>query len=349
MTRLNEVSASVSWKSPSNLAIVKYWGKQGNQEPLNPSISFSLEKSFTQTTITAKPSEYGGFTFLLDGEKKENFNSKIEQFLNKVRPFFPFLKNHHLVIKSHNSFPHSSGIASSASAMSSLAHCFVSLHQLSLGNNVYDIDKIMVSGVARLGSGSASRSVYGGWCLWGKTPTIAQSSNMYAIPLENNIHPIFNSLQDTILLVDPTPKKVSSSQGHLLMESHPYHQARINQANDNIERLLEILKTGDINSFLNLAETEALTLHGLMMSSTPSYTLLHPNTINLINLIQEKRLKEGWPVGFSLDAGPNIHLLYPASHRQIIDEWINTDLKAFCHHGNIIYDKLGSGPEYIQN
>lgn len=348
MTRPNEVSASVSWKSPSNLAIVKYWGKQGYQEPLNPSISFSLDKSFTQTTITTKPSDDGGFTFLLDGQKKENFDSKIEQFLNKARPFFPFLKNHHLVIESHNSFPHSSGIASSASAMSALAQCLVSLHQLSQGKSLNNIDKIMVSGVARLGSGSACRSVYGGWSLWGKTPAIANSSNMYAIALENNIHPVFHTLQDTILLVDPTPKKVSSSQGHQLMENHPYRKARIKQANENTEKLLQILASGNVHSFLNLAENEALSLHGLMMSSTPSYTLLHPNTISLMAIIQEKRQKEGWPVGFSLDAGPNIHLLHPASHQQLIVEWIDKDLKAFCHQGNIIYDNLGQGPELIK-
>lgn len=348
MSRLNEVSATVSWKSPSNLAIVKYWGKQGNQEPLNPSISFSLEKSFTQTKITAKPSEVGGFTFLLDGQEKLLFNSKIEQFINKVRPFFPFIKNHHLVIESHNSFPHSSGIASSASAMSALALCLVSLHQHSLGKKINDIDNIMVSGVARLGSGSACRSVYGGWSLWGKTSVVANSSNMYAVPIENNIHPVFESIHDTILLVDPTPKKVSSSRGHQLMEGHPYQQSRIKQANNNTETLLEILNSGNINQFLELAENEALSLHGLMMSSTPSYTLLHPNTINLITLIQEKRGKEGWPVGFSLDAGPNIHLLYPASHQQPILEWVNKELKPFCYQGEMIHDKLGYGPEHIQ-
>lgn len=348
MTKTTELTATVCWKAPSNLAIVKYWGKKGTQEPLNPSISFSLQQSYTQTTVSVKPAKKSGFTFRLEGEPREAFNVKIEQFLQQAAQFLPFLQNHHLTIDSYNSFPHSSGIASSASAMSALALGISSLHQLSLGKKADAIDPIMVSGLARLGSGSACRSVYGGWSIWGKTNTINESSNRYAIPLSQGIHPTFQSLHDTILLIDTTPKKVSSSLGHQLMEQHPYRQARIDQAYANSEKLIRILASGELQSFFELAEAEALSLHGLMMSSNPGYTLFHGNTITAIHRIRAAREKERLPVGFSLDAGPNIHLLYPGSHQEQVTTWINHELKELCYEGRMIHDHIGQGPEFLK-
>lgn len=344
MTKPTLESISVCWKAPSNLAIVKYWGKKGIQEPLNPSISFALEKSYTKTQVSVAPSDEGGFSFHLNGESKTAFNMKIEQFLERAKPFLPFLKNHHLKIESSNTFPHSSGIASSASSMSALAFCLTSLHQISQNKSADVVDKLMVSGLARLGSGSACRSVYGGWSLWGKTPHLKNSSNIYALPLVEEINPVFATLQDTILLIDTNAKKVSSSKGHQLMENHPYRDARIEQANMNTNKLLNILKNGELMDFFDLAETEALSLHGLMMSSNPSYTLLHPNTLKVIELIKEKRTKDGFPVGFSLDAGSNIHLLYPEAQKNQVVEWLGSELQQFCSGGKMIHDKVGNGP-----
>lgn len=341
---ISPISASVSWRAPSNLAIIKYWGKKGVQEPLNPSISFSLEKSFTLTKVTASPTNKGGFTFLLDGEVAKGFDKKIEQFLEKTNPFLPFIKSHHLKIESKNAFPHSAGIASSASSMSALAFCLASLHQISQDKEAANVDRMIVSGLARLGSGSACRSAYGNWSLWGKTPAIKNSSNRYALPLENTINPIFGSLQNTILLIDPNPKKISSSQGHHLMERHPYRTARMKQAVKNTNKLLSILKNGELPGFFDLAESEALSLHGLMMSSFPAYTLMHPNTLKAIEIIREKRIMERVPVGFSLDAGPNIHLLYPESHKTEILKWTENNLKPLCNQGKMIHDQVGGGP-----
>lgn len=348
MTKTTELTATVCWKAPSNLAIVKYWGKKGTQEPLNPSISFSLQQSTTQTTVSVKPAKKGGFTFRLEGEPRAAFNAKIEQFFQQAAVFLPFLQNHHLTIDSFNSFPHSSGIASSASSMSALALGISSLHQLSMGKEAEIFDPIMVSGLARLGSGSACRSVYGGWSIWGKTDTVNESSNRYALPLYQNIHPTFHSLRDTILLIDPTPKKVSSSLGHQLMNNHPYRQARIDQAHAHSEQLIRILGSGDLQAFFELAEAEALSLHGLMMSSNPGYTLFHGNTIAAIHRIREAREKQGLPVGFSLDAGPNIHLLYSSSHQEQVTTWINNELKELCYEGRMIHDHIGQGPEFIK-
>lgn len=334
----------VEWTSPSNLAIVKYWGKREIQKPLNPSISFSLKNAVTTTRVSAKPSTEGGFTFYLDGIKKETFNEKVANLLKTATPKLPFISTHHLTIESSNTFPHSSGIASSASSMSALALCLADL-QLLINNEASDkLDLQMMSDLARLGSGSAARSLYGGWTIWGESSAISGSSNKYAVELPN-IHDNFMQIANAILIIEPKSKKVSSSQGHALMNNHPFGTARIKQAHDNTLQLLEVLKSGNWNHFFDIAENEALSLHALMMSSNPGYTLLHPNSLRVIEEVRKARTENRLPVGFSMDAGPNVHLLYPKYEEIKILPWIENKIRPLCDQQEIIFDQLGDGPE----
>ena len=344
MTHNKIQELTVEWKSPSNLAIVKYWGKRDVQLPLNPSISFSLKNAVTTTRVTAKPSEQGSFTFSLDGNKKDTFNEKIANLLHLASSTLPFIATHHLTIESSNTFPHSSGIASSASSMSALALCLADLQLLVDNKPNHNLDIKKVSELARLGSGSAARSLYGGWTIWGETTAIADSNDNYAVELPV-IHPNFMQIANAILIIEPKSKKVSSSQGHALMNNHPYGAARIKQANDNTEQLLEVLKSGDWNQFFDIAENEALSLHALMMSSNPGYTLLHPNSLKVIEEVRKARLEQHLPVGFSMDAGPNVHLLYPKYEEAKILPWIENKIRPLCHQQEIIFDELGDGPE----
>ena len=332
------------WQSPSNLAIVKYWGKKEIQKPLNPSISFSLKNAVTTTRVTASHSKKAGFTFLLDGNKKDTFNAKIGNLLQLASATLPFIATHHLTIESSNTFPHSSGIASSASSMSALALCLAEIQQTVHNKVDYRLDMQSVSELARMGSGSAARSLYGGWTIWGKTPLINESSDNYAIELKD-IHPSFMQIANAILIIEPESKKVSSSQGHALMNNHPFGEARIKQANDNTQQLLEVLKTGDWNQFFDIAEHEALSLHALMMSSNPGYTLLHANSLKVIEEVRKAFLDLQLPVGFSMDAGPNVHLLYPKYEEKNILPWIEERIRPLCYEQKIIFDQLGSGPK----
>ncbi len=331
------------WQSPSNLAIVKYWGKKEIQKPLNPSISFSLKNAVTTTRVTASHSKKAGFTFLLDGNKKDTFNAKIGNLLQLASASLPFIATHHLTIESSNTFPHSSGIASSASSMSALALCLAEIQQKVHNKVDYRLDMQSVSELARMGSGSAARSLYGGWTIWGKTPLINESSDNYAIELKD-IHPSFMQIANAILIIEPESKKVSSSQGHALMNNHPFGEARIKQANDNTQQLLEVLKTGDWNQFFDIAEHEALSLHALMMSSNPGYTLLHANSLKVIEEVRKASLDLQLPVGFSMDAGPNVHLLYPKYEEKNILPWIEERIRPLCYKQKIIFDQLGDGP-----
>lgn len=348
MTKHKQISATASWESPSNLAIVKYWGKHGLQEPLNPSISFSLAAAVTRTRVSTRPSDQPGFSFRLNGAEKAGFNEKIATFLERVHSHLPFLQHHFLQIDSCNTFPHSSGIASSASSMSALALCLTQLHLLHSDKEETAMDSVLASTLARMGSGSAARSVYGGWTLWGRYPGKKESSDMYALPLEEaEIDPDFRSLHNSILLIDPGQKAVSSTAGHALMNHHPYREARVEQAQKNTERLLAILKAGEWDDFFELAENEALSLHGLMMSSTPSYTLLHPNSLEAIHRIRRARREHGLPIGFSMDAGPNIHLLYPAHENKKIRTWMQEELQPLCADKAILHDQVGTGPRAL--
>ena len=153
----------VKWSSPSNIALVKYWGKKNNQIPQNPSISFTLSESLTTTSVEFKPkkNKVNSVIFEFNGIKDHEFGQKIKLFISNIEKYFSFLKNHDINIKSENNFPHSSGIASSASSMSALASCLVDIEKINSNqqDDSYYLKK--KSFIARLGSGSASRSIEG--------------------------------------------------------------------------------------------------------------------------------------------------------------------------------------------
>src|SRR5690606_32185256 len=151
---------------------------------------------------------------------------------------------------SENTFPHSSGIASSASAMSALAACLVDMeNQIKNGSAPVTIPDSStarrISRLSRLGSGSACRSIYPKAALWGACE-YPQSSDEYAIGIKQDLHPEFHTFRDAILLVDQGTKKVSSSAGHQLMNNNPYAPVRYREAGRNTARLLAILQAGDL-------------------------------------------------------------------------------------------------------
>src|SRR5690606_10125945 len=148
----------VSWQAPSNIALVKYWGKGRDQIPANASISLTLDRAATTTTVaSAKRDIRGGFSFELsfEGRPNEDFKPKIKVFFERIAAYLPFLADYHFDIRTNNSFPHSSGIASSASGMAALALCLMDIErQLVPGMATADFQR-KASFLARLGSGSA--------------------------------------------------------------------------------------------------------------------------------------------------------------------------------------------------
>jgi diphosphomevalonate decarboxylase len=336
--------SEVSWKSPSNIAIVKYWGKKQIQIPCNASISMTLQKAYTETSLKYVPGNGKLSKFFFEGQENPAFASRIEKYLASIQAELPALQQFDLEIHSENSFPHSSGIASSASAFSALALCLCSMQAEADGDSKMDAAFYQKAGrLARLGSGSASRSLLGPWMQWGISDHISGSSDDYAQVIET--HEVFKNFCDTILIVDEGQKSVSSSAGHGLMNGNPYSEARYKKANQHVADLDGILKAGRVDEFLELAEVEALELHALMMASTPPFILMKPQTLLIIQHIQKWRKEDEIPVSFTLDAGPNVHILYPAEEREYMEMKIRMELSAY--YKKVLWDEAGPGAERI--
>ncbi len=338
---------SVSWQSPSNIALVKYWGKTGQQLPVNPSLSMTLSKAYTQTKLTALPRATEGeieLDFWFEGSQNPAFGHRISNFLQSVTQIFPWLVQVNLKIESQNTFPHSAGIASSASAFSALALCLCSLDADLFGIlHVENELRTKASYIARLGSGSACRSVFPGFAVWGATKALSGSSNLFAVSVAET-HPVFETLCDTIILVNKKEKLISSSEGHKRMIGHPFAQARVKQAKKNTADLLEALKIGDKQTFIRIVENEAFTLHSLMMTSDQGFMLMLPETVRIITRIQELRRETGLDICFTLDAGPNVHLLYFKEQFEQVNKLIVEDLIKNNEQNILIFDSYGFGP-----
>ena len=362
---MKEYSTSVEkgtfhWSAPSNIALVKYWGKKENhpsskselakQIPANPSISFTLNNCKTITKLAFSKKENNGvfsFDLLFEGKPKEDFKPKIQKFFERIEMYCPYLKDYHFTIDTENTFPHSSGIASSASGMAAISMNIMSLEKALNPTMTYDFFFQKASFLARLGSGSACRSIKGTVVVWGEHAEINGSSDLFGVAFPSQLHKNFINYQDTILLVDKGEKQVSSTVGHDLMHNHPFAEHRFAQAHHNLSTIKSILETGDLDHFIKIVESEALTLHAMMMTSLPYFILMKPNTLEIINKIWKFRNDTKIPVCFTLDAGANVHVLYPENVRDSVLQFIKDELVGYCQNGNYICDTIGNGSQLI--
>lgn len=338
-----------TFSAPSNIALVKYWGKKENQIPANPSLSFTLNACKTITTLKfTRKNEMGiSFDLLFEGTPKESFRPKIQKYFERIQELCPFILHFHFEIDTRNTFPHSSGIASSASGMAALSANIVALERIISPEKPEQYFNEKTSLLARLGSGSACRSIKGNVVVWGETPSIEKSSDLFGIEIPFEIAPIFQNYQDTILLVDKGEKQVSSTIGHDLMHNHPFAEERFKQAHQNIAKLKDVLINGDIDNFIKIVESEALTLHAMMMTSMPYFILMKPNTLEIIQKIWDFRNSSKIPICFTLDAGANVHVLYPEKWEKEGKLFIEQELSKFCQNQQFIHDKMGAGVEKL--
>lgn len=338
----------VCWECPSNIALVKYWGKKDGQFPLNPSLSFSLKEARTRTRVVLLPKSNNKLNFLFEG-KSSPFSGRVERYLDILAGDMPWINHYTFHIESRNTFPHSTGIASSASAFGALALCLADLNRQLSGIQDEGYPFIQkASQLARMGSGSACRSVYPGFAWWGKSAILAGSSDEYAISIHEQIFPGYYELRDAVLLIDSGKKHVSSSAGHELMNAHPYKSVRIEQANTNAVKLLQLMQTSHYDRFFELVEQEAFSLHALMMSSSPSFLLLKPNSLRVIEKIRNFREQTGLPAGLTIDAGPNIHFLYFKKNQEEIHRFIESELLSLLENGAWLDDSTGDGPVKVE-
>lgn len=349
---MSDQTIKIGWKAPSNIALVKYWGKRDNQLPDNGSLSVSLDRSSTSTFLTFNRKEQAGgeidMEYYFHGNKQAKFSEKIFLLLNKLLYELPFLTDYRLVFESENNFPHSAGIASSASSMAALALCLVNMEQIVKKIELNETDFFRrASFLARHGSGSAARSVYGGVVSWGKIASIDKSSDDFATPFSMQNENRMNMLRDAILIVGSEEKYFSSSSGHAAMADHPYREGRRAQAKRNLELITQAIQNKDFKLVAKISENEALSLHALLLSSAPGILLLKPNTLRIIQEIRHFREITGYDLFFTIDAGPNVHLIYFEDQREIILPFVRDTLSQFCENGTWIDDQIGTGPKLL--
>lgn len=339
---------STTWQAPSNIALVKYWGKHGRQLPNNPSLSISMQGALTTTRMDATQKSTSGISAELwfEGEPNSPFTKRITNYLESITDLLPFVTEYHFAFHSSNTFPHSTGIASSASSMAALALCLADMEREILGNS--NDFRERASELARLASGSASRSIFGGWSIWGSDPLIPGSSDQFAIPYTLTEESLFRQPGIAILIVSSKKKSLSSSMGHQLMDAHPFAAARYSQAREHLKRLTQSMQEENFNAFAEIVETEALTLHSLLMTSSQEGMLIKPNSLRIIEEVRAFRQTTGTQVCFTLDAGPNILLIYPDTARNAVIPFIESRLVPLCEEGRWLDDRLGEGPQKVE-
>ena len=169
-----------------------------------------------------------------------------------------------------------------------------------------------------------------------------QSSDEYAIPFE--LRPPFETYCDSIVIVSSEVKEVSSSRGHEAMSVHPYREIRYQRARENLTSLIKAMDSGDLLKFCSIVESEALDIHGLMMSGKDGgVMMLRSGTLDIMTGIRQFRQKTGIPVCFTLDAGPNVHILYPSGNKQAVREFIEKIIEG-GQNFSVIHDGIGKGP-----
>jgi len=297
---------TVRAKACSNIAVVKYWGKADERLviPCNPSISMTLGSLYTTTEVSFSDVTRDGLKrdeLVLDGLKipyKSPSYVRVSRFLDIVRLLSG--KKLHARVKSDTNFPKSSGLASSASAFAALALAASKAAGLTLNSKELSI-------LARIGSGSACRSVHGGWVEW-VAGTAGVSNSSYA----RRIAPggTLDQVHDVIAVISAEEKKVSSREGmRLSKKTSPLFWNRVRAARTDAPMAKKAISAGNFNELGIVAERECALMHAVMLSSRPPLRYLSPSSLFVCDSTVRMREEEGIPAYFTIDAGSNVHVL----------------------------------------
>ncbi|BDR58377.1 diphosphomevalonate decarboxylase [Xylocopilactobacillus apicola] len=276
-----------------NIALIKYWGKADPliNLPAVPSISLTLSELETSTSVTIDP-QLNQDVFILNG--KETINPKVELMMNAVRKIAK--KEVFASIKSSNNFPTSAGYASSASGMAAIALASNQAYELGL-------DHDGLARLARLGSGSATRSIDGGLVSW-PTGTDVSSFGRAILPPEEVPLAVFS------VTTTAANKKISSTDAMQIVSStSPYYPTWVQNSTDDYFKALELIKKSKWEDLLALAQNNALKMHAVNLAARPEIIYWQPESLAIMQQVQKIQTEKQIPVYFSLDAGPNVKLL----------------------------------------
>ncbi len=298
--------SSASAAAHPNIAFIKYWGNkdQDFRIPANGSISMNLKQLETRTTVSFDPSLVRD-QLLLNGNLEDGIVlERVSTFLDRIRSMVEFKA--FASVESENNFPTGAGIASSASAFAALSYAASSAAGMCLSERE-------LSQWARMGSGSASRSIPGGFVEW--QPGIDHESS-FAFSFGD---PIQWDLTDLIVLISREHKETGSSQGHTLADTSPIQKARVKDTNRRLEICRQAILERDFPVFAEIVEQDCHLMHAVMMTSVPPLNYWHPGTLNVMRAVQFWR-REGMQVCYTIDAGPNVHVICPTAEAKIVKD-----------------------------
>lgn len=300
-------------RAGSNIAFIKYWGVDDAtlNLPQNNSISMTLADAHTTTTVEWRAkSQLPQDEIVVDGKRfDERKAARLVRHLDRIRALAAV--DRHACVVSQNNFPMASGIASSASGFAALttAACYA----LAL-----PWDATRLSAIARRGSGSASRSLFGGFVEWNRGHDDATS-------VACQLHPVEHwTLYDIVAVVSGAEKAVSSEQGHQLAASSPLNSGRMASLPAALAEVRAALVTRDLRRLGPVIEQDALAMHAVMMTSTPSLLYWQPGTLEIIQAVRRWREHDDLQAYFTIDAGPNIHILCEADDVAAVQAYLAT-------------------------
>ena len=279
-----------------NIALVKYWGKQNHilNYPASPSLSITLDSLITKTKVSASTET----RLLLNGKRNEDL--KVAKFLDLFREKF---KLPPVCVETDNNFPTGAGLASSASGFAALVTALNENFQLGLSLS-------SLSEWARRGSASAARSIFGGF-------VTLKGPNWRADQLAKEPH---WDLEICIVVINEGPKKISSTTGMKTSEAtSPFYLEWIKSADSDFEIAKKAIVERDFVKLSEVSEQNCLKMHSVMHTSQPAISYWAPGTVLAMELVREIR-SAGTPAFFTMDAGPQVKVIYPKKYRTIIQK-----------------------------
>ena len=280
-----------------NIAFIKYWGNRDNtlRLPLNGSISMNLDGLVTRTTVSFQHS-LPLDELVINGHEVTGVGlARVSYILDIIRGMANIYDQAEVITE--NNFPSGAGIASSASAFAALALAGSKAAGLSLS-------EAELSRLARRGSGSASRSIPGGFVEW-QIGTTDEDSFAFSIAPADHW-----DLVDCIAIVSASHKKTGSTEGHVVASTSPLQVARVADAPRRLDLCRTAILEKDFDLFASIVELDSDMMHAVMMTSTPALHYWMPASLVVMDCVRRWRM-EGLPVCYTVDAGPNVHVICP--------------------------------------
>lgn len=326
--------------APANIAFIKYWGARDLERaiPMNSSISMTLDHCVTRCTVEVLETQDGGDEVWLAesgggfGTPDPEFSQRVRDQLNHVRQWAG--RTESVRVATRNSFPTAGGLASSASGFAALTLAAAA----AFGKKDASVKELSL--LARCsGSGSAARSVLGGYVEWpAPRGNGGGDDDSYARPIAPADH---WELRNLIAVVEIGPKTVSSIEGHRRAISSPYYEKRQELLPARLDKVRRAIKERDLAALGPVLEEEATDLHLIAMSSHPPIFYWSPGTIAVLRAVRELR-QEGLAAWATMDAGANVHVICDVDSEDEVAERLE-DLPAV---GFVIRDGVGEGPEH---